>query len=133
MSIYCGTDIIEVERIKTAIIDTLGFKTRIFTNNEIDIIEKSSDNLIYQRYAGRFAAKESIYKAFSKILITNNISLAFNEIEILNDNSLHGRPTINILNNDLNKLILSKNITVDISISHIKEYAIAMVSVAQEN
>ena len=40
MSVYCGTDIIEVERIKNAIISTKGFKEEIFTNNEIIYIEK---------------------------------------------------------------------------------------------
>ena len=35
MKIYCGTDIIEVERIKKAILETEGFKEKIFSEKEI--------------------------------------------------------------------------------------------------
>lgn len=63
MKVYCGTDIIEVERIKKAILENDRFKTNIFSKAEIEDIEKSSnEDIRYQRYAGRFASKEAIYK-----------------------------------------------------------------------
>ena len=38
MKSYCGVDIIEVNRIKDAIINTKGFREEVFTKNEIDDI-----------------------------------------------------------------------------------------------
>ena len=124
MSVYCGTDIIEVERIKNAIISTKGFKEEIFTNNEIKEIEKITSDYKYQRYAGRFVAKEAVYKAISKILYDRNMNLTLNQIEILNVDELKRRPKVNFLIN-------ISDIEVDVSISHIKENAIAM-AIAKE-
>ena len=42
MRTLCGTDIIEVERIKKAIEKNDRFKTNIFSKNEIEDIEKST-------------------------------------------------------------------------------------------
>ena len=56
MKVYCGTDIIEVERIKKAMLKSERFKTNVFTENEIEDIEKAeNEDVKYQRYAGRFA------------------------------------------------------------------------------
>ena len=58
MKICCGTDIIEIERIKQSIEDKkMGetFKNRIYTQNEIDYCE-SKKGQKYQHYAARFAA-----------------------------------------------------------------------------
>jgi len=126
MSIYCGTDIIEVARIKEAIENNEKFKYEIYTSNEIiDIDSIKNDNFKYQRYAGRFAAKEAVYKALSKILYENNVDLQLKDIEIINDINLNRRPKVNIYftNNNCN---ITNNIDIDISISHIKENAIAM-------
>ena len=35
MQVYCGTDIIEVDRIENAIINTKGFKENVYTKSEI--------------------------------------------------------------------------------------------------
>ena len=118
MNITCGTDIIEIERIKNSI-EELGerFLVKIYTKNEIQYCEEKK-NAKYQHYAARFAAKEAVFKA-----ISNNIGkyeINWNNIEIKNDNT--GRPKVNILNLQLENL---QNI--DISISHCKEYAVANV------
>ena len=65
MKILTGTDIIEINRIKNSI-EELGesFKNKIFTEKEIEYCE-SRRNAKYQHYAGRFAAKEAIFKAVS--------------------------------------------------------------------
>lgn len=125
MEIYCGTDIIEVERIKDAVDNTKGFKENIYSKNEIDNIDNIKSYMRYERYAGRFAAKEAIYKALSKILIENHVNVYFTDIEIVNIKELNDRPKVVILNEHLKNLFEKLNIKVDVSISHVNENAIA--------
>ncbi len=120
---YCGIDIIEVDRIKKAVVEDKGFKERVFSKKEIADIDKCAEKVRYQRYAGRFAAKEAIYKAISKILIENNMTIEFNEIEVENVEKLKRRPKLNILNSEINKVL--KDYSIDISISHIEKMASA--------
>ncbi len=129
MQIFCGTDIIEVDRIQDAVENTKGFKENVFTLSEIKDIDSIKCNMKYQRYAGRFAAKEAIYKAISKILTENNVNMNFLDLEIENIEELNRRPRVNILNNDIADLIKKLKITIDVSISHINETAIAMAVV----
>ena len=123
MKILTGTDIIEISRIKESI-ESLGdsFKNKIYTENEIEYCE-SKRNAKYQHYAGRFAAKEAIYKSVSAIFP----HIALNEIEVLNDKNNLNRPIVNISNAEFKNTNL--NIQIDVSISHIKEYAIAYATV----
>ena len=125
MEIYCGTDIIEVERIKDAVDNTKGFKENIYSKNEIDNIDNIKSYMRYERYAGRFAAKEAIYKALSKILIENHVNVYFTDIEIVNIKELNDRPKVVILNEHLKNLFEKLNIKVDVSISHVNENASA--------
>ena len=119
MKIYCGTDIIEVERVKKAILSTPKFKEKIFSASEIAYAENKSDVTKYQHYAGRFAAKEAIYKSVSAVFPHIELS----EIEIINDMENLNRPKVMIHNEILTSL--AQNIQIDVSISHIKDYAIA--------
>ena len=114
--IRCGTDIIEVERIKDGI-ENIGdkFLNRIYTQKEIEYCENKK-NQKYQSYAARFAAKEAIFKAISKKL-NDKYEIGWKDLEILNDEQ--GRPQVKI------KGVQKEN--VDISISHCKNYAVAMV------
>ncbi|MBQ2917521.1 MAG: 4'-phosphopantetheinyl transferase superfamily protein, partial [Clostridia bacterium] len=68
MKILCGTDIIEIGRIKESI-ERSGekFVNLLFTPAEIEYCE-SKRNAKYYHYAGRFAAKEAIFKAVSPLL-----------------------------------------------------------------
>lgn len=120
MSIYCGTDIIEIERIKSSI-EKLGesFLNKVYTKKEIEYCE-SKGNQKYQHYAARFAAKEATFKAISTI-IDDKYDVNWTDFEVENEPS--GRPKVNILNEKYNKFIDE----IDISISHCKEYAIANV------
>lgn len=120
MRILTGTDIIEINRIKSSI-EELGenFKNKIFTDKEIQYCE-SRRNAKYQHYAGRFAAKEAIFKAVSELL-NNKFEISWRDGEILNDEN--GKPRVTIKNNILDEKIES----IDISISHCKEYAVANV------
>ena len=122
MKIYTGTDIIEIERVKNSI-ESIGkkFIEEIYTQKEIEYCE-SKKNAKYQHYAARFAAKESIFKAVSKLL-NNKFDISWKNAEIINDEN--GRPYINFLNTK----IIEKIEDIDISISHCKEYAVATVVV----
>ena len=116
-----GTDIIEVSRIEKLIKEKGNkFLNRIYTKNEIDYCESKGLNK-YQHYAGRFAAKEAVFKVLNGEIVSER-SLAFKDIEILNAND--GAPYVNILDDIMIDCFDMYN--VDISISHIKKYATAI-------
>ena len=116
MKIKCGTDIIEIDRIKESI-ESLGdkFLNRVYTQKEIAYCE-SKKSQKYQHYAARFAAKEAIFKAISEGL-ADKFELGWNDYEVSNDET--GKPIVKITGLDL------KNIEIDLSISHCKQYAVA--------
>lgn len=116
MKVLCGTDIIEIERVKEAI-EKLedNFLNRVFTQNEIEYCE-SKKKQKYQHYAGRFAAKEATFKAMSELL-NNKYEINWKDIEIINNENL--KPKINL------KIKLQNIENIDISISHCKQYATA--------
>ena len=112
-----GVDIIEVKRIKNAITRYgQSFLERIFTDTELK--KASEHNNRYQHLAGRFAAKEAVFKALGKA------TLGFKDMEVLNDSQ--GKPYCS-----LRKLKQSK-FNIHISISHIKNYAVASAIITQE-
>ena len=123
MKVCCGTDIIEIERIKKSIEDEKtgqAFIKRVFTQKEIDYCE-SKKGQKYQHYAARFAAKEAAFKAISE-QIDDKFSISWKDFEITNNTQ--GKPQLNISNIDLQNI---ENI--DLSISHCKQYAVANVTV----
>lgn len=119
MKITCGTDIIEIERVKESI-ENVGTKfiERVYTEKEIEYCE-SRKKQKYQHYAGRFAAKEAAFKAISKIL-DDKYSVCWKDFETINDGQC--RPSIILHNINTEKIE-----SIDVSISHCKEYAIANV------
>ena len=122
MKVTTGVDMIEVFRIKKAIEELGGpFLKRIYTEREIEYCEKKGKNK-YQHYAARFAAKEAVFKALSEYLNGREDSL-WRDIEVLNKED--GRPKINV--DSLNKDKLKNHQSIDISISHLNDYAIASV------
>ena len=123
MRITTGTDIIEIERIKNSIEETEGkFCERVYTQKEIEYCESKKVQK-YQHYAARFAGKEAFFKAVSPYL-ENKYDISWKDIEILNDKN--GRPYVQILNEKIKTIG-----TVDISISHCKEYAVANVVISK--
>jgi len=120
VKILTGTDIIEINRIKESI-ESLGenFKNKIYTEKEIEYCE-SKRNVKYQHYAGRFAAKEAIFKAISELL-DDKFEVSWKDAEILNDDQ--GKPRVTFTSTKLKEKIEN----IDISISHCKEYATANV------
>ena len=93
MQIKCGTDIIEIARIKDSIEDTNGaFLKRVYTEKEIAYCE-SKKKMKYQHYAARFAAKEAMFKAISGFFKPYEIT--WKDIEVTNDEK--GRPRIQLI------------------------------------
>jgi len=130
MQIKSGIDIIEVSRIQESI-DDLGekFVKKIFTEQEIKYCESKNKNK-YQHYAARFAVKEAVFKAISTLL-ADKYSIAWKNIETINDKN--GKPVVKFVS--LTKEVekeLDKITSIDVSISHIKEYAVATVNAIVE-
>ena len=124
MRILCGTDIIEVGRVRESIERTGDtFLNMIYTPKEIEYCE-SKKGAKYYHYAGRFAAKEAIYKAVSGLL-DDKYSMSWHNSQVINDEN--GNPRIEFLDIKLKQI---KGI--DISISHCKEYATAVVVIMAE-
>ena len=115
MKITCGTDIIEVNRIKDAI-EKHGekFLNEIFTISEIKYCDEKVNK--YQHYAARFAAKEAVFKAISEFL-SNKYEIEWTDIEVLHNKDQ--KPIVNL------KKEIDQLDQIDISLSHVKEYAIA--------
>ena len=117
MQVQTGIDIIEVSRIQDAI-EKQGeiFLNKVYTQKEISYCNNTG-KMKYQHYAARFAAKEAIYKAISSKLPKNTDDI-WTKIEIQNVAS--GKPIVNI-----DSLQLKNIQSMDLSLSHIKEYAVA--------
>ena len=118
MIVGIGNDIIEIERIEKAI-SKEGFKNKIYTQRELENIEKRGNRT--ETYAGIFSAKEAISKAIG----TGVREFSLTDLEILNDDL--GKPYV-VVSERLDKIIKSKkeNYQIEISISHSKKYATAM-------
>ncbi len=119
MKIACGTDIVEINRIKNAI-EKLGdkFINKIFTKKEIEYCE-SKKQMKYQHYAARFSAKEAVFKAISNA-IEDSYPIGWKNIEVTNNEK--GKPEIQFLDYNIKGIK-----SMDISMSHCKSYATAMV------
>ena len=121
MHILCGTDIIEIERIKKSIErNGENFLNLIYTEAEIAYCE-SKKNAKYSHYAGRFAAKEAIYKAVSTLL-PERFGISWKDAQIINDEN--GNPKVEFL-----KIEFEQIKSIDISISHCKENEVATVNI----
>ncbi len=106
-----GIDIIEVERIQSISEKNPKFLTRIFTETEIAYCSKMKNK--YQHLAARFAAKEAFFKAIGRTIQWTDIGIK---------NLPSGKPMLEILSKE--KFRFSE---ANVSISHIKDYAIATV------
>ena len=124
MKVLCGTDIIEISRIQKSI-EKSGqrFLEAVYTPAEIEYCE-SKKQAKYCHYAGRFAAKEAIYKAISSLL-KDRFGIAWKDAQVINDQN--GNPKVEFIGIEIPQI---KNI--DISISHCKVYAVANVVITVE-
>ncbi|MBU0479332.1 MAG: holo-ACP synthase [bacterium] len=112
-----GVDLVEVNRIETAI-RRFGdrFLKKIYTDMEIKYC--NTGKVACQHFAGKFAAKEAVYK-------TLNIDCVVKWTEIEVKNLEQGRPYV-VLHGKVKKIAKEKNISsILVSISHIKTRAVA--------
>ncbi len=118
MIIGTGVDITEVRRLRQAI-EKWGqsFLNRVFTKEELE--NAKTRGSLYQHLAGRFAAKEAVFKALG------DMGLNWKDVQILNDKT--GRPYCKILNGR------GKSLAVHISISHVKNYATAFAIITEKS
>lgn len=113
MILGIGVDIIEIERIQKAV-DRWGedFLRHVFTPQEIDFARKFK--FPYAHYAGRFAAKEAVFKALGKP------EVSWQDLNITNDPQ--GKPQCAYLKDGFSNRIL-------LTISHSRDYAVAQAVV----
>ena len=117
MIIGTGVDITEVKRLRQAM-EKWGkdFLHRVFTQEELE--NAKTRGSLHQHLAGRFAAKEAVFKALG------DARLNWKDVQILNDKE--GKPYCKILNGK------GRKIDVHISISHVKTYAVANAIITQK-
>lgn len=120
MILGIGNDIVEIARIEKAL-GNENFKKRVYTSNEIEMIEKKGAGKIAS-YAGRFSAKEAISKAMGTGVRDFNLI----DIEIINDEL--GKPLVTF-KNELEEKMEDKR--VELSISHSKDYATAVAIILE--
>ncbi len=121
MIVGLGIDIAEVGRVKAAI-ERYGetFLRRVYTANEREYCERFKNK--YERYAGRFAAKEAVMKALGTGW---GRGVRWVDVEVVREKG--GRPTIELAGEAANIAgrLHVKNIAV--SITHTAEQAFAQV------
>ena len=108
--INCGTDIVEIDRIKKAVLDTKDFLEKVFADCEIEYFRKNGER--YEILAGFYAAKE----AFSKYLKTGIRDFSLRDVAV--DHERLGSPFIKFF---------GERQSVSLSISHNKSTAVAVV------
>jgi len=117
MILGLGTDIIEIERVGSAI-RRKSFRDFVFTENEQIYCESRGKNSAAS-YAARFAAKEAFFKALGTGIFTRPA-----DVEILNDESgqpkifLHGKVAAHAKFQGVEKIF--------VSLSHSREFASAV-------
>jgi len=114
---HIGIDIIEIKRVREAISRWGGrFLQRIFTESELSLYQDKIESL-----AARFAGKEAVIKALSR----SGRVFTWREIEILAE--ADGKPVVHLYGQ---ALIQARDLGlsgVEISLSHSRENAIALV------
>ena len=110
--LYIGTDLVDIDRIESSIGKyRTKFLDRVFSKKEQEYCESKSKPAVH--FAGRFAAKEAIFKSIKSSGYTQPIEL--NSITILNNSD--GSPYV--------VMDIPFKGTVKVSISHTETHAIA--------
>lgn len=106
-----GVDIIETERFRGRRYDSRFIKS-VFTESEIEYC--TARRYCHEHYAARFACKEAVIKALSRM----KISASLREIEVVSNED--GSPTIKIWTPG------AEHLDVSVSMSHSRQYALAV-------
>lgn len=118
-----GIDIVKISRI-SRLLEKERFLSRVFSSDEIEYFK--ANGMKVETIAGSFAAKEAV----SKALGTGIGKLSFKDIEISRDKN--GKPKCTLSENGL-KIACSLGFSnALISISHEKEYAVAIATAVKD-
>lgn len=119
-----GVDLVETARIRVSL-ERFGerFKKRVFLADEQAYCDGMADPAIH--YAGRFAAKEAVSKAFGTGI---GRQIGWLDIEVAR-NSETGEPSIRLHGKGL-ALLRARGEKVLVSLAHTKDYAVATVALA---
>lgn len=121
-----GIDIIKLARIEKAIRNRgLRFLTRVFTAREVVRCQSRKEK--YQYFGGHFAAKEAVMKALGA---GRKKGVRWVDIEVIYNQD--GKPDVKLYDR-AEEVAKSLGISdIHISISHVKEYAIAQAVAIKE-
>ena len=121
MIVGMGIDVAEVERIRAVIeSQTERFLHRVYTENEIAYCERFKNK--FERYAGRFAAKEAAMKALGTGW---SRGVRWRDVEVVRERG--GRPGIS-LKGEAKKIADALGVKhIALSITHTADQAIAHV------
>lgn len=115
-----GIDLIEVRRVQTSIAQYgARFLQRVFTPGELAYCNGQPPQL-----AARFAAKEAVSKALG-VGVQHRDGVSWREIEIVSD--ARGKPAVQLCGRAAQRAAEIGVQTIEISLSHTREHAIAMV------
>ncbi len=112
-----GTDIIEIERVRKAVMKKF-FREKVFTQNEQNYCQSRGKNSAAS-YAARFAAKEAFFKALGTGIVTR-----LTDVEVVND--ARGAPKI-FLHGQAAALAQAAGVEkIFVSLSHSRDFASAV-------
>lgn len=118
-----GIDIVKNARIESTLCRFgFHFLNKVYTSAEINLCKNN-----IQCLAGRFASKEASIKAFFRAF---NIKTFLKDFEILK--APNGMPVLNVLNKDVKTLMVKNRLKAFVSISHEKEYTVAVCYIIKE-
>ncbi len=112
-----GTDIVEIKRVKMAVLRNPKFAERLFTEQELEYYKKK--DMKAQHLAGGFSAKEAVLKALG----TGLRGFRWKDIEILRGSS--GKPMVRFGGN-VKQFVEDNGIgIIHVTISHSRDFATA--------
>lgn len=126
MVLGIGIDLVEIERIKRICEKWRErFTSRVFTEKEMNYCNNKKS--CYQSLAGRFAAKEAVFKALGTGW---NFGMRWKEIEVANDRL--GKPNI-VLSGEVANFADRFGVKeAFVSLSHTKNFVVAQVVLTNE-
>jgi len=118
-----GIDIIETKRIKMALLRWgERFKKRVFSSSEVSYCEKKKNAEV--SFGARFCAKEAAMKALGTGV---SQGVGWKDFEVVNTKS--GKPELKVSDKIQKRMGKGKMI---LSLSHTREYAVAVVLLSKE-
>jgi holo-[acyl-carrier protein] synthase len=113
---HIGVDIIEIDRVRTAMLRFEDrFIKRIFTGREIALCRNKVES-----YSVRFAGKEAAFKSLG-----TGLGISWLDVEILAEES--GKPVVYLHGKAADQAAKLGLSGLEISLSHSKDYAVALV------